>query len=71
VRSENEEAKMAAWQALMDRAAEEVPRIGLMTSPGKIIYVKNGFKNVPELSLSGWIAHEPANVCPEVFYMAQ
>jgi len=67
-RAPNDEAKYAAWQALMDRTARDLPLIGTLTPPGKIIYVRNGFMNVPKFSLAGWIAHEPANACPEVFY---
>jgi ABC-type transport system substrate-binding protein len=64
----NEAEKLKAWRKLTDRAAEQLPVIGVMTSPGRIVYVKNGFKNVPKLSLAGWMAHEPGNNCPEVFF---
>ena len=63
-----EEDKLAAWQVLSDYTAEQLPIIGIMTSPGKVVYVHNNFKNVPKLALAGWIAHEPGNTCPEVFY---
>jgi hypothetical protein len=59
---------MAAWRRLSDRIAEELPILGVMTSPGQPVYVRRGFKNVPQLSLSGWIAHQPGNVCPEAFF---
>lgn len=68
LQSETEDEKAEAWQSLSDYVAEWLPAIGVMTSPGKMVYVKNGFKNVPELSLAGWIAHEPGNNCPEVFF---
>ncbi len=64
----NEEEKLKAWAELSDYTAEQLPIIGIMTSPGKVVYVHNNFKNVPKLSLAGWIAHEPGNTCPEVFY---
>lgn len=63
-----EEAKIAAWQELADYTANQRPIIGVTTSPGKIVYVHNTFKNVPKIALAGWIAHEPNNVCPEIFY---
>ena len=66
--AENEKDKMEAWHKLAERTARKLPILGLMTSPGKVIYVKDGFKNVPELALAGWIAHEPSNSCPEVFF---
>ena len=46
----------------------DLPIIGIMTSPGKLVYVRNGFMNVPKLALAGWIAHEPGNCCPECFF---
>ncbi len=67
----NDKAKLEAWQRLSERTARDLPIIGLMTSPGKPVYVRNDFKNVPKLALAGWIAHEPANCCPEVFYIEQ
>lgn len=70
IASPDQAAKMRAWQALTDRAAEDLPVIGVMTSPGKLVYVRNGFKNVPRLALAGWIAHDPGNACPEVFFHA-
>ena len=62
-------AKKAAWKELSDHTADELPIIGIATSPGKLVYVSNRFKNVPKLALAGWIAHEPGNCCPEVFYL--
>ena len=47
---------------------EELPILGVMTSPGQPVYVKKGFKSVPRLALSGWIAHQPGNCCPEAFF---
>lgn len=64
----SQEAKLAAWQKLSHRTADDLPIIGLMTSPGKLVYVRNNFKNVPKLALAGWIAHEPGNCCPEAFF---
>jgi len=71
VEAPNREVKMAGWKAITDRFARDLPIIGIMTSPGQIIYVKNGFKNVPKLGLAGWIAHEPGNACPECFYFGK
>jgi ABC-type transport system substrate-binding protein len=68
VESPDKEGKMAAWKAITDRFAVDLPIISVMTSPGKIILVKNGFKNVPKIGLAGWIAHEPGNACPECFF---
>jgi ABC-type transport system substrate-binding protein len=68
VESPDEKGKMAAWKAITDRCATDLPVISIMTSPGKIILVKNGFKNVPKIALAGWIAHEPGNACPECFF---
>ena len=68
LQSPNEEEKLKAWQRLADYTADQLPILGIMTSPGRIVYVKNGFKNVPKLSLAGWMAHEPGNNCPEVFF---
>ncbi|NIA20862.1 MAG: hypothetical protein GWP05_02590 [Anaerolineaceae bacterium] len=69
VGARNEQEKIAAWQKLTENAIKMLPIIGIMTSPGKVVIVKNNFKNVPRLALAGWIAHEPGNCCPEVFYM--
>ena len=68
VTSATQEDKMAAWKVTTDRFAADLPLIGVMASPGKVVYVRNGFKNVPKIALAGWIAHEPGNVCPECFY---
>ncbi len=68
VEAPDEAAKMAGWKAITDRFARDLPIIGVMTSPGKIIYVRKGFMNVPKIALAGWIAHEPGNACPEIFY---
>jgi ABC-type transport system substrate-binding protein len=67
----NEQAKVAAWLNLTDVAAEQLPVIGITTSPGKVLYVKKNFKNVPQFALAGWIAHDPGNCNPEVFYIEQ
>ncbi|MFW6154470.1 MAG: ABC transporter substrate-binding protein [Planctomycetota bacterium] len=71
VSAPSEEAKMAAWDALAERTADDLPAIGLMTSPGKVVYVRRGFMNVPRLSMAGWIAHEPGNTCPESYFFAR
>ncbi|HUT56278.1 MAG TPA: ABC transporter substrate-binding protein [Phycisphaerae bacterium] len=68
VAATNRKDKMEAWKAIAERNARDLPIIGVMTSPGKVIYVKRNFKNVPKLALAGWIAHEPGNCCPECFY---
>jgi len=57
--------------AISERTAEDLPVIGLMTSPGKVVYVRNNFKNVPRLAMAGWIAHEPGNTCPESYFFAK
>lgn len=69
VQAPTEKAKLAAWQKLSDHTAEQLPQIAIMTSPGQPVYVRNGFKNVNRYSLAGWMAHEPGNNCPEVFYV--
>jgi len=66
--SPTEEDLIRNWKELTDGTADWLPWIGVMTSPGIPVYVKNGFKNVPKISLAGWMAHEPGNNCPEVFY---
>ena len=68
VEAPNHAVKMRAWKAITDRFAADLPLAGIMTSPGKIIYVRNGFMNVPKIGLAGWIAHEPGNACPECFF---
>ncbi|MFW6154471.1 MAG: ABC transporter substrate-binding protein [Planctomycetota bacterium] len=68
VTAPSEDEKMEAWTALAERTAHDLPVWGLMTSPGRVVYVRDGFKNVPELSLAGWIAHEPGNTCPESYF---
>ncbi len=68
VEAPTRERMIEAWQRLSDYTADQLPVIGLLSPPGAVVYVKNGFKNVPELSLAGWIAHEPGNNCPEVFF---
>jgi len=68
VESPDQKGKMAAWKAITDRFAVDLPIISIMSSPGKILLVKNGFKNVPKIALAGWIAGEPGNTCPECFF---
>jgi hypothetical protein len=68
VTAPNHEAKMKAWNAITDRFAQDLPIWAIMTSPGRVVYVRNNFKNVPRIALAGWIAHEPGNACPECFY---
>ncbi len=68
VTAPDDKTKMRAWQALADHTADQLPWIGIMTSPGKVVVVKKNFKNVPKLSLAGWIAHDPGNSCPEAFF---
>ncbi|MBN2583659.1 MAG: hypothetical protein JXL80_11375 [Planctomycetes bacterium] len=69
IEAPNEEAQLKAWRELSLRAAHMLPILGVMTSPGQVIYVHNSFRNVPELAMAGWGAHEPANCCPEAFYI--
>jgi len=64
----DERRKLEAWHVLAERTARDLPVIGLMTPPGQVVYVRNGFKNVPRLSMAGWIAHEPGNTCPESYF---
>jgi len=64
----DEQQKYAAWQRLATQTAWDLPIIAIMTSPGKLVYVRNNFKNVPKLAFAGWIAHDPGNCCPEAFY---
>ena len=68
VESPNETEKKKNWEAITDRFASDLPIIGIMTSPGKVIIVKNNFRNVPRIAMAGWIAHEPGNSCPECFF---
>jgi len=63
-----EQAKYDAWQRLSRRTARDLPTMAVMTSPGKLVYVRNNFRNVPELALAGWAAHDPGNACPEAFF---
>jgi peptide/nickel transport system substrate-binding protein len=63
-----EEKKHEAWQALSDEAAHQLSVIGITSPPGKLVYVSDGFMNVPKIALAGWIAHEPGNCSPEVFW---
>ena len=65
----SEQDKLDRWQELLDRTAFELPVLGVSTSPGQIVLVRNDFRNVPRLALAGWIAHDPGNVNPEVFYI--
>jgi peptide/nickel transport system substrate-binding protein len=61
-------AKMAAWKVITDRFAADLPMIGVAATPGQVVVVRKGFKNVPRLALSGAIAHDPGNCCPEAFF---
>lgn len=67
----NRKVAFENWSALQQMTTDELPYLGVTTSPGQVVYVKNGIKNVPELALAGWIAHQPGNCCPEVFYRAE
>jgi len=69
VYAESDEEKFAAWHKLAEHTAETLPTIGVTTAPGKVVLVKDHFKNVPKLALAGWIAHDPSNCNPEVFYI--
>lgn len=69
IEAPNEQAQLDAWRELSLRTAHILPTLGIMTSPGKVVYVHNSFRNVPDLALAGWGAHEPANCCPEAFYI--
>jgi ABC-type transport system substrate-binding protein len=51
-----------------DTTVENRENMLLKMRAGKVCVVKNNFKNVPELALAGWVAHEPGSLCPEVFY---
>ncbi len=68
LRASTEEEKYAAWQRLSDEAADQLSVIGVTSPPGKLVYVRDGFMNVPKIALAGWIAHEPGNCSPEVFW---
>lgn len=68
VTATSDQAKYDAWRILADRTADDLPIIGIMTSPGKLVYVRNNFKNVPKVAFAGWIAHDPGNCCPEAFF---
>jgi len=71
VQAPDQKTKMAAWQELADYAADQLRSIGVMTPPGQPVYVRNNFRNVNKISLAGWMAHEPGNNCPEVFYIEE
>ncbi|NLF30032.1 MAG: hypothetical protein GX591_03995 [Planctomycetes bacterium] len=64
----SQQEKYDAWRRLSLRTAEDLPIMAVMTSPGKVVYVRNNVKNVPRLSLAGWAAHDPGNACPESFF---
>ncbi|NLF32475.1 MAG: hypothetical protein GX591_16490 [Planctomycetes bacterium] len=68
VAAPDEQRKLDAWQVLAERLARDLHVIGVMTPPGQVVYVRRGFKNVPRLSMAGWIAHEPGNTCPESYF---
>jgi len=69
VQAPTEQAKIDAWQELAGYTADQLPIIAIMTSPGRPVYIRNNFRNVNKISLAGWMAHEPGNNCPEVFYI--
>jgi len=68
IHATNEKDKMAAWRNIAERFTRDLPIIGIMTSPGKVVICKNNFKNVPRVAMAGWIAHEPGNCCTESFF---
>lgn len=69
INSETEAEKVDAWSRLSERAARDLPVIGIMKPPGVLVYVHNDLRNVPDIALAGWIAHEPGNSCPEAFFL--
>ena len=69
--AQTRESAFQTWAQLQEMTRDELPYIGVTSSPGQVVYIKNGFKNVPRLAMSGWIAHQPGNCCPEVFYKEQ
>jgi ABC-type transport system substrate-binding protein len=69
IEAPNERAQLEAWRELCLHAAHRLSNLGIMTSPGKVVYVHNSFRNVPKMALAGWGAHEPSNCCPEAFYI--
>ncbi|NRA39132.1 MAG: hypothetical protein HRU15_13390, partial [Planctomycetes bacterium] len=68
INAKDPETMKKEWHVLTELTKDELPFFGVTTSPGQVIYVKNGFKNVPQVAIAGWIAHQPGNCCPEVFY---
>ena len=57
------EAQMAAWNELVEIAAEEFPQIGIALPMGNYRAVRNRLQNVPEPLLEGWLypGISPAN----------
>ena len=49
-------------------AGEEVWTISISTPPPALVVVKNGFRNVPRVALSGYAYSTPANAGIETFY---
>lgn len=53
---------------ILQIAAENIWTINIATPPPKLAVVSSGFRNVPEVSLAGWIYLTPANTGIETFY---
>ncbi len=55
-------------QQILDLAAENIWSISIATAPPLPMVVKNGFRNVPRVALSGFYYSTPANTGVETYY---
>jgi ABC-type dipeptide/oligopeptide/nickel transport system permease component len=57
--------------AMLDIAAENTWSISIATAPPQLVVVKNGFRNVPKIALSGNVWWTPANTGIETYFWDQ
>jgi ABC-type dipeptide/oligopeptide/nickel transport system permease component/ABC-type transport system substrate-binding protein len=70
-RQPSEAARIARFNEIEEIAADNVWTISVSTPPPQLVVVKNGFRNVPRVSLFGANVQSPANTGIETYFWDQ
>jgi peptide/nickel transport system permease protein len=70
-RQPSEAARIARFNEIQEIAADNVWTISVCTPPPQLVVVKNGFRNVPRVSLFGANVQSPANTGIETYFWDQ
>jgi peptide/nickel transport system permease protein len=62
------EEQRRIFKETLDIAAENLWTINISSAPPQLAVVKNGFRNVPENVIFGYLFLTPGNAAPETFY---